>query len=64
FRILILVFRSIEYLQEWQEYLSENDLGVLVEDKLPMSQQCVLVAKKAIGILGCIRKALPDGQGM
>ncbi|PKU41724.1 pol- hypothetical protein [Limosa lapponica baueri] len=36
----------------------EKDLGVLVGNRMTISQQCALMAKKAKGILGCIKKSV------
>ena len=36
----------------------EKDQGVLVDDRLAMSQRCALVAKKASGIVGFIKRSM------
>ncbi|PKU42013.1 hypothetical protein llap_7691 [Limosa lapponica baueri] len=42
----------------WENTSEEKDLGVLVDNRMTTRQQCALVAKKANGILGCIRKCV------
>ncbi|GAB0175971.1 mitochondrial enolase superfamily member 1 [Grus japonensis] len=38
--------------------LAEKELGVLVDTKFDVNQQCALAANKAIGVVGCIRQSV------
>ena len=43
-----------------QRSSAEKDMGVLVNNTVAMSKQCSLVAKKASGIMECIKKSVAN----
>ena len=68
YKVLHLCIKNVKHKYKMEETwldssIRENDLGFLVDNKLNMSQQCYMLAKKPNSILGCIARSIESRAG-